>query len=98
LALRSQIKDSLGIANSLEGMAAVTIAAGGHQPAARLLGAAQGLRARLGAASSPREERELSPLRIAIADKLGTDLAERELSAGQQMTVAEAIDLALAKS
>lgn len=95
LALRAQMEDSPGTANSLEGMAAVAIAADEHQRAARLLGAAQGLRARLGAAASPREERELNPLRTAIADKLGTELAERELSAGQQLTVAEAIDLAL---
>ena len=98
LALRAQIEDSLGIANSLEGIAAAAIAADGHQRAARLLGAAQRLRARLGAAASPREERELSPIRTAIADKLGTDLAERELSAGQQLTTAEAIDLALGRS
>ena len=98
LALRAQIEDSLGIANSLEGMAAAAIAADGHQRAARLLGAAQRLRARLGAAASPREERELSPIRTVIADKLGTDLAERELSVGQQLTTAEAIDLALGRS
>lgn len=98
LALRTQIEDSLGIANSLEGMAAVAVATDGHQRAARLLGAARGLRARLGAASSPREQRELSPIRTAIADKLGTDLAERELSAGQQLTAAEAIDVALGQS
>jgi predicted ATPase/class 3 adenylate cyclase len=98
LALRAQIEDSLGIANSLEGMAAAAIAADGHQRAARLLGAAQRLRAMLGAAASPREERELSPIRTAIADKLGTDLAERELSAGQQLTTAEAIDLALGRN
>jgi predicted ATPase/class 3 adenylate cyclase len=98
LALRAQIEDSLGIANSLEGMAAAAIAADGHQRAARLLGAVQRLRATLGAAASPREERELSPIRTAIADKLGTDLAERELSAGQQLTTAEAIDLALGRS
>lgn len=98
LALRAQMEDPLGIANSLEGMAAVAIAADGSRRAARLLGAAQGLRARLGAASSPREQGELSPTRTAIADKLGTDLAEQELSAGQQLTVAEAIDLALGES
>jgi predicted ATPase len=98
LALRAQIEDSLGIANSLEGMAAAAVAADGHQQAARLIGAARRLRARLGAAASPREERELSPIRTAIADKLGTNLAERELSAGQQLTTAEAIDLALGRS
>jgi predicted ATPase/class 3 adenylate cyclase len=98
LALRAQMEDSLGIANSLEAVAAVAVATDGHQRAARLLGAARGLRARLGAAFSPREQRELSPTRTAIADMLGTDLAERELSAGQQLTVAEAIDLALGKS
>ena len=98
LALRAQMEDSLGIANSLEGMAAMAIAADGPQRAARMLGAAQGLRARLGAASSPREERELNHLRTAITDKLGTELAERELSAGQQLTVSEAIDLALGES
>ena len=98
LALRAQIEDSLGTANSLEGIAAAAVAADGHQRAARLLGAAQRLRATLGAAASPREERELSPIRTAIADKLGTDLAERELSAGQQFTTAQAIDLALGRS
>jgi predicted ATPase len=97
LALRAQMEDSLGIADSLEGMAAVAIAADRHQSAARMLGAAQGLRARLGAAPSPREERELNPLRTEVADKLGTDLAERELSAGQRSTVAEAIELALSE-
>jgi predicted ATPase/class 3 adenylate cyclase len=98
LALRAQIEDSLGIANSLEGIAAAVVASDGHHRAARLLGAAQRLRATLGAACSPREERELCPIRTAIADKLGTDLAERELSAGQQLTTAEAIDLALGRS
>ena len=97
LALRVQMEDSPGIANSLEGMAAVAIAAGRHQRAARMLGAAQGLRARLGAAPSPREERELNPLGTAVTDKLGTDLAERELSAGQRLTAAQAIDLALSE-
>jgi tetratricopeptide (TPR) repeat protein len=98
LALRAQIADSLGIANSLEGIAAAVVASDGHQRAARLLGAAQQLRATLGAVCSPREERELNPIRTAIADKLGTDLAERELSAGRQLTTAEAIDLALSRS
>jgi len=98
LALRAQIEDSLGIVNSLEGIAAAAVAADGHRRAARLLGAAQGLRATLGAACSPREERELGPLRTAIADKLGTDLAGRELSAGRQLTTAEAIDLGLRRS
>jgi predicted ATPase len=98
LALRSQIDDPLGIANSLDGMAAVMIATNGHQRAARLLGAAHGLRAILGAASSPRQELELGPLRTAIKDELGAYLAERELSAGRQMTMAEAIELALGKS
>jgi tetratricopeptide (TPR) repeat protein len=98
LALRAQIADSLGIANSLEGIAAAVVASDGHQRAARLLGAAQQLRATLGAVCSPREERELNPIRTAIADKLGTDLAERELSAGRQLTTAEAIDLALGRS
>lgn len=98
LALRAQIADSLGIANSLEGTAAAVVASDGHQRAARLLGAAQQLRATLGAVCSPREERELNPIRTAIADKLGTDLAERELSAGRQLTTAEAIDLALGRS
>ena len=98
LALRIQIGDSLGIANSLEGMAAAAVATGGHQRAAHLLGAARGLRARLGAPSSPREQREQSPTRAAIADEFGTDFAERMLSAGQQLTVVEAIDLALGKN
>ncbi len=98
LALRAQIEDSLGIVNSLEGTAAAAVAADGHRRAARLLGAAQGLRATLGAASSPREERELAPIRTAIADKLGTDLAGRELSAGRQLTTDEAIDLAIGRS
>jgi hypothetical protein len=56
------------------------------------------LRATLGAACSPREERELGPLRTAIAGKLGTNVAERELSAGRQLRVAEAIDLAVGKN
>jgi hypothetical protein len=56
------------------------------------------LRAALGAARSPREERELGPIRTAIADKLGTDRSGRELSAGQQLTTAEAIDLGLGRS
>jgi hypothetical protein len=56
------------------------------------------LRGTLGAAASPREERELGPVRTAIADKLGNDLAERELSAGQQLTTAQAIDLALGRN
>jgi predicted ATPase/class 3 adenylate cyclase len=98
LALRAQIADSLGIANSLESIAAAVVASDRHQRAARLLGAAQQLRATLGAVCSPREERELNPIRTAIADKLGTDLAERELSAGRQLTTAEAIDLALSRS
>jgi tetratricopeptide (TPR) repeat protein len=98
LAVRAQIEDSLGIVNSLEGIAAAAVAADGHRRAARLLGAAQRLRGTLGAACSPREERELSPIRMAIVDKLGTDLAERELSAGQQLTTVEAIDLALGRN
>jgi hypothetical protein len=98
LGLRAQIEDALGIANSLEGLAAAAVAADGHRRAARLLGAAQGLRATLGAAYSPREERELSPIRTAIADKLSSNLAERELSAGRLLTTAEAIDLALGRS
>jgi hypothetical protein len=98
LTLRSQINDPVGIANSLEGMAAVKIAVGDHQKAARLLGAAQELYARLGTAASPREERELAPLRTAIAHELGADRAERELFAGRYMAEAEAIDLALGQS
>jgi predicted ATPase len=98
LALRAQIDDSPGIANSLEGMAAAAAATDGYRRAARLLGAAQGLRAKLGAAYSPREERELSPLRAAVVAKLGTDPGERELSAGRQLSMAEAIELALGES
>jgi hypothetical protein len=96
--LRAQIDDSPGIANSLEGMAEAAAATDGYRRAARLLGAAQGLRAKLGAAYSPREERELSPLRAAVVAKLGTDPGERELSAGRQLSMAEAIELALGES
>lgn len=95
LALRAQIGDSPGIADSLEGTAATAAATDGYRRAARLLGAAQGLRARLGAAFSLREERELSPLRAAIVAKLGSDRSERQLSAGRQLSTAEAIEFAL---
>jgi predicted ATPase/class 3 adenylate cyclase len=95
LVLRAQINDSPGIASSLEGMAAAAAATGEYQRAARLMGAAQGLRARLGAVFSPREERELSHLRAAMVAKLGADRSERELSAGRQLSTVEAVELAL---
>ena len=59
LGLRVEIDDRLGVANSLDGLAVTLARAGRREEASRVVGAANVMRAELGAPRTPREELEL---------------------------------------
>ena len=91
--------DRLGIANSLEGLAAVVAALGASLRAARIWGAAERLRAEIGSPLPPIYrpcyEREVAAARAVLGDDAAFDHAWQD---GHASTIEQAIALALAES
>lgn len=89
---------TLGVPPRLEGLARVGLALGQYEPAARLLGAAEVLRAAAGTPRWPVDQagyvRDVTALRTALGD----EAFAAAWAGGQAMTAAEAAEFALASS
>jgi predicted ATPase/class 3 adenylate cyclase len=84
------------LADSLEMAAVVREARGAQRPAARLLGASQGVRETLGESSDVRAiSTELDRCRSVVAQSLGAADFDREWAEGRKMSAVEAISYAL---
>ena len=96
LAIRRELADRLGIAESLEALAGLAFASGRPGPGVRLCGQAARLRKEIGSPLSPwersRYDREIASGRAAIGNDSAFDLAWQE---GHVMTLEQAIEYAL---
>jgi predicted ATPase/class 3 adenylate cyclase len=99
LVIRRELGDRLGIASSLEALAALAVRVGAPLRAARLWGAAEGLRDEIGcptpANQRARYEGQVASARTALADHGAFDGAWAE---GRGLTLEPAIELALEHS
>jgi predicted ATPase len=82
LARRRQLRDRAGIAECIEALAAVEERAGHAATATRLLGAAQALRIRIGAARPESDEHAHAARVAALRVAIGADSFDRAWSAG----------------
>jgi hypothetical protein len=78
---------------SLIAHAKLALAQGDPRPAALALGAAQGLRQRVGLRCWPSTRRSEADLHAAVEGKLGSDAMEQVLAEGSRMDRADAIAL-----
>jgi uncharacterized protein YjbI with pentapeptide repeats len=83
LSIRRDVGDQAGVAECLEGYAAVALATGDAEGAARVLGAADEQRAATGAARPASDEQAQIERVRAIREALGEDRLRRAWSAGQ---------------
>jgi non-specific serine/threonine protein kinase len=97
LELRRSLGNTLGIAECLEGFAAAAAARRQVRRAARLLGAAAALRETSGAPLPSAERKQVEGVVRRIEERLNPDALTREQSAGRAMTLAQAVEYALAR-
>jgi hypothetical protein len=83
LALRRALGDLHGIAECLEGLADVAVAQQHLHQAAQLLGAAEALRAKIGAPLSPREQAKVAQHVSTVRARLGDAAFGAAWAAGQ---------------
>ncbi len=84
------------VAHQLESFAFIARAQDQAERAARLFGAAAGLRARIGVPMSPQEQVEYDRELAAARARLGPDTFAAQWAAGQALTMEAAIDYAVA--
>jgi predicted ATPase/class 3 adenylate cyclase/DNA-binding CsgD family transcriptional regulator len=93
LALMQEIKNRRGIASVLEGFATLTVAQQQVRLAARLLGAAEGLREAIGAPVPPDERADYEKTVAATRTRLGEKAFATAWAEGRTMTVEQALAL-----
>jgi predicted ATPase/DNA-binding CsgD family transcriptional regulator len=96
LRLRYSMDDAVGMARCLDGLGWLARAQGQPVRAARLFGAADALRHRVGNAPHPPWQAEHERHRNATRSSLGHDAFSAELSAGRALELSEAVEYALA--
>jgi predicted ATPase/DNA-binding CsgD family transcriptional regulator len=95
LELRRSLGNTLDIAECFEGFAAAAVARRQARRAARLLGAAAGLREMTGAPLPAPERKQYDDILRRIQQQLDEDAMLRERTAGRTWTLDEAVDYAL---
>lgn len=95
--VQRRLLDQEGVAYTLEGFAAVALAAGSAAVAARLLGAARGTRSRLGVAVWPLLRPLSDALAAAVRAALDPQVHDREHTTGAALRPLDALDLAVAR-
>jgi predicted ATPase/DNA-binding NarL/FixJ family response regulator len=90
------INDPRGVAQCLDALAHVACEQAHHETAARLIGAAAALRARVAARPPDTELARNSAVEQAVAQALGPHDTDRLIHAGRTMSAQQAADLALA--
>jgi len=83
-----------GLAECFEDIAAIAHAHDDATTGAQLLGAADATRRAIGAAPYPVECARLAALRTSILESLGEEGAATELTAGEALTLDEAVNMA----
>jgi non-specific serine/threonine protein kinase len=94
LALRWEVGDRRGIAEGLEGVARLAATRGDAQRAARLLGAAEALRAAIAAPLPERERAGHDRLVSTVRTTLGREAYDTAMTTGHRMTLQEAVTAA----
>jgi tetratricopeptide (TPR) repeat protein len=100
LALSREVGDKPGIAHGLEGLASTALEPGAAPAVgawgARLLGAADALRAAIGAPLPPTDQAPVERTVVSLRAALGDDAYEAAWAEGQALTLEEAVALAAA--
>ncbi|MGH7428914.1 MAG: tetratricopeptide repeat protein, partial [Candidatus Methylomirabilaceae bacterium] len=96
LTIQREVGDKRGIAYSLERFASLAGANGRHERAARLFGAAEALRERIGAPLSPADRVEYDHGVSAVRAALTGAVLEAAWAQGRAMTQEQAVEFALA--
>jgi tetratricopeptide (TPR) repeat protein len=94
LVLRHQMGDDAGLAECLEGLAAAVLAWDATEDAARLLGAAHGVREHCGSEPARRERDPIERTMGAVRAGLDADAFQQAWNAGCALSPAEAVELA----
>jgi predicted ATPase len=89
--LRAELGDKLGIAYSLEGVAALYVAEGNMTPAVRMFASAETLRAAVGAPLERAEQHEYRQLVESVRASLAPEIFEAEWKAGTSIALSDAI-------
>jgi hypothetical protein len=98
LATYSQFGSNYGIAAALEGLAFVVAHFDGAEPGARILGAADRIRAAIGAKGRHADVEGRAAAIASLTEMLGTDKLERLRGEGKRLATDDAIALALAET
>ena len=97
-ALHRRLQDREGLAYCLDAFAAVALATGAPVAAARLVGAATGIRTAIGAAVWPLMAPFTDALYDGVRAAVGTDADRRERAAGAALRPSDALDYAMAST
>jgi hypothetical protein len=95
LGIRRELEDRLGMAECLEGLAGLAGAQGKHERAARLLGAAEAIRALIGAPLPPSDRAAHDRCVSSTREALGETAFHAEWATGREQTLEQAIEFAL---
>lgn len=95
LRLAAQLGENNWVAENLEALAAVAQRAKRPKEAARLLGAAKSLRARIGTPVQPANRADLEALTLQVRSELTDDAFQAAREEGQQMAVSAIVHEAL---
>ena len=98
LQIQEQRGDEWAVPYSLNGLAAVAVETGAFERAATLLGAAEALQARQGNDWPPDERPHFEHSRTVVTGALDPAQRQRAWSAGEAMSLADAVGYALARS
>jgi predicted ATPase/DNA-binding NarL/FixJ family response regulator/DNA-binding XRE family transcriptional regulator len=96
LQIYREFNDPRGIAQCLEALAQIAGELAHHETAARLIGSAAAMRARLAAPPPDAEQVRTSALERALARSLGPEAAERLRQQGRAMSAQQAAELGMA--
>ncbi len=96
LRIYRELNDPRGVAQCLEALAQIASERAHYETAARLIGSAAALRARLAAPSPDAEQARTSAVERTLARSLGPESAARLIQAGQAIPAQQAAELALA--
>jgi predicted ATPase/DNA-binding CsgD family transcriptional regulator len=96
LQIYAEGNDPRGVAQCLEALAHIACEQAHFETAARLIGAAAALRARVAASPPDAEQARTSAVERVLATALGAEAAEQLMHAGRTMPAQQAVDLAMA--
>jgi non-specific serine/threonine protein kinase len=96
LQIHAELSDPRGVPACLEALANIACEQAHFETAARLIGAATALRARIAASAPDAEQARTLAVERAVTAALGAETTEQLMDAGQTMPAKQAVDLAMA--